>query len=185
MVIDAWSRYFVQLLSRLVCQLTISFHTLLRMTFHVVGSRRNTTKKYTDSPSMVIFQLLPRKFVTQTWFCDCQQYLCLFHIVFECSPSIHDPRKMLVLPNQLLCLSSFPHRINVLFFQPILCLPHTQIRIILFTMYKETLPIWNFFPTVLQQDFSNCLSHNTVVPKDDRTDFSQEERLGLPYWTMI
>ena len=25
----------------------------------------------------------------------------------------------------------------------------------------------------------------TVVPKDDRTDIVQEERLGLPYWTMI
>ena len=24
-----------------------------------------------------------------------------------------------------------------------------------------------------------------VLPKDDRTDFVQEERLGLPYWTMI
>ena len=27
----------------------------------------------------------------------------LFHIVVECSPSIRDPRRMLVLPNQLLC----------------------------------------------------------------------------------
>ena len=35
-VIDAWSRYFVELLSRLVCQLTISFHTLLCMTSHVI-----------------------------------------------------------------------------------------------------------------------------------------------------
>ena len=43
----------------------------------------------------------------QTWFCDCPQYLCLFHIVFEYSPSIHDQGKMLVLPNQLLLLSSF------------------------------------------------------------------------------
>ena len=25
----------------------------------------------------------------------------------------------------------------------------------------------------------------TVLQKDDRTDFAQEERLGLPYWTMI
>ena len=25
----------------------------------------------------------------------------------------------------------------------------------------------------------------TVLPKDDHTDFAQEERLGLPYWTMI
>ena len=24
-----------------------------------------------------------------------------------------------------------------------------------------------------------------VLQKDDRTDFVQEERLGLPYWTMI
>ena len=24
-----------------------------------------------------------------------------------------------------------------------------------------------------------------VLPKDDRTDVAQEERLGLPYWTMI
>ena len=25
----------------------------------------------------------------------------------------------------------------------------------------------------------------TVLQKDDRTDFAQEERLDLPYWTMI
>ena len=41
-VIDAWSRYFVELLSRLVCQLTISFHTLLCMTSHVITPWRNT-----------------------------------------------------------------------------------------------------------------------------------------------
>ena len=35
--------------------------------------------------------------------CSCPQYLCLFHIVFERSPSIHDQGKMLVFPNQLLC----------------------------------------------------------------------------------
>ena len=41
-VIDAWSRYFVELLSRLVCQLTISLHTFLRMTFHIIRPWRNT-----------------------------------------------------------------------------------------------------------------------------------------------
>ena len=35
-VIDAWDGYFVELLSRLVRQLTISFHTLLCMTSHVI-----------------------------------------------------------------------------------------------------------------------------------------------------
>ena len=32
--------------------------------------------------------------------------------------------------------------------------------------------------------FSYCLS-TIGLPKDDRTDSVQEERLGLPYWTMI
>ena len=41
-IIDAWSRYFVELLSLLVCLLTINFHTFLRMTFHVIRSWRNT-----------------------------------------------------------------------------------------------------------------------------------------------
>ena len=42
MVVNAWSWYFVELLSRLVCQLTISFTTFLGMTFHVIGPRRDT-----------------------------------------------------------------------------------------------------------------------------------------------
>ena len=42
-VIDAWSRYFVELLSRLVRQLAISFHTLLCMTLHVIRPWRNTS----------------------------------------------------------------------------------------------------------------------------------------------
>ena len=41
-VIDAWSRYFVELLSRLFCQLTISFHTLLCITNRVTRPWRNT-----------------------------------------------------------------------------------------------------------------------------------------------
>ena len=51
---------------------------------------------------MVIFLLHPRKFAIRTWFCNCPQYLCLFGIVVEYTPSIRDPGKMLVLPNQLL-----------------------------------------------------------------------------------
>ena len=69
----------------------ISWHAL---PFHM------TMKKYADFPSMVIFQLLMRKFWIQTWFCGCQQYLCLFHVVFE--SGVHDQGKMLVRPNRLL-----------------------------------------------------------------------------------
>ena len=62
-----------------------------------------TMKKYEDFEGMVISLLHPRKLAIQTWFCNCPQYLCLFHIVGECSPSTRDPGKMLVLPNRLLC----------------------------------------------------------------------------------
>ena len=51
-------------------------------------------------------------------------------------------------------------------------------------MHKETFPIWNFYPAMFQKDFLK-LPFPIVLPKDDRTDFAQEERLGLPYWTMI
>ena len=63
-----------------------------------------TMKKYEDSQSMEAFLFSSLKFWIQIWFCNCQQYLCLFHIVFEYIPSIHGQGMMLVLPNQLLCL---------------------------------------------------------------------------------
>ena len=50
-----------------------------------------TMKKYEDFEGMVISLLHPRKFAIRTWFCNCPQYLCLFGIVFKCSPSVHDP----------------------------------------------------------------------------------------------
>ena len=62
-----------------------------------------TMKKHEDFEGMVISLLHQLKFAIQTWFCNGQHYPCLFHIVVECTPSIHDPGKMLVLPNRLLC----------------------------------------------------------------------------------
>ena len=73
------------------------------MTFHIIRQRRNTkilgVWKRFCSPC--------GNFAIQTWLCNCQQYLCLFHIVFEYIPGIHDQEKMLVLPNQLLLFSTF------------------------------------------------------------------------------
>ena len=62
-----------------------------------------TMKKYEDFEELVISVISPQKFAIQTWFCNCPQYLCLFGSVVECSPIIHDPGKMLVLPHRLLC----------------------------------------------------------------------------------
>ena len=142
-------------------------------------------KKYEDFEGMVISLLLPRKFAIRTWFCKCPQYLCLFHIVVKCSPSIRDPGKMLVLPNQLLYKVLSTSDQDFVSFQPILCHPHTQIRIILFHDVQRDIPNLEFSPSHVSIGFSQTAFPITVLPKDDRTDSAQEERLDLPYWTMI
>ena len=42
-----------------------------------------------------------------------------------------------------------------------------------------------FSPSHASIGFSQIAFPITVLPKDDRTDSAQEERLGLPCWTMI
>ena len=80
----------------------------------------------------------------------------------------------------------FPHRINdFVSFQPILCHPHTQIRIILFHGVRKRHSQLEPSPNHVSIGFSQIAFPRTVLPEDDRTDSAQEERLGLPYWTMI
>ena len=42
-----------------------------------------------------------------------------------------------------------------------------------------------FSPSHVSIGFSQIAFPIIVLPKDDRTNSFQEERLGLPYWTMI
>ena len=110
---------------------------------------------------MVVFQFLPRKFVIQTWFCNCPQYLRLFGNVFEYIPSIHDQGKMLVLPNQLLYWVISTSEQYFVSFQPILCHPHSHIIITLFDGVRISISNWKPSPNRTSIGFSqNCLSHN-------------------------
>ena len=70
-------------------------------------------------------------------------------------------------------------------FQPILCHPHTQIRKIFFHDEQRDIPNLEFSPINVSKEFSQIAFPTMGLPKDDRTDSFQEERLGLPYWTMI
>ena len=80
----------------------------------------------------------------------------------------------------------FPHRINIVFLSSqFLCHPHTQIRIILFHDERRDIPNLEFSPIHVSIGLSQIAFPIIVLPKDDHTDFAQEERLGLPYWTMI
>ena len=70
-------------------------------------------------------------------------------------------------------------------FQPILCHPHTQIRIILSHDEQRDIPNLEFSHSHVSIGLSQIAFPIIVLLKDDHTDFVQEERLGLPYWTMI
>ena len=83
-------------------------------------------------------------------------------------------------------IMQFPHRINIFVsFQPIWCHQHTQILLTLFHGVRINIPNWKPSPNRISIGFSQSAFPISVLPKDDRTDCAQEERLGLPYWTMI
>ena len=49
------------------------------------------------------FSVAPAEILETNMVLYCQQYLCLFRIVFVYIPGFHDQGMMLALPNQLLC----------------------------------------------------------------------------------
>ena len=141
-------------------------------------------RKHEYFEGLEVFLFLPLKFAIRTWFCNCPQYFCLFRIVVECSPSIHDQEMMLVLANRLLYWVLSTSDQDFVSFQPILCHPHTQIRIIFF--HGVRIPIWKLSPNrIFNRIFSNCLSHNSPAKGCPVQIPFKRERLGLPYWTMI
>ena len=73
----------------------------------------------------------------------------------------------------------FPHRIKILSFQPVLCHPHAQIRIILFHDVQRDILNFEFSPNHVSIGFSQIAFPIIVLPKDDHTDSAQEEQLGL------
>ena len=63
--------------------------------------------------------------------------------------------------------------------------PHTQIRIILSHDERRDIPNLEFSTIHVSIRLSQIAFPMIVLLKDDHTDFVQEERQGLPYWTMI
>ena len=182
MVIKTWSCNFVQLLWCFVRQFAISFHAFLCMTFHIIGPAIDVCIRFPWTRYFLYVQLTSW---IQTYPCNSPQYLCLFDILFECNPNSHGQGMMLVLPNQ---------RLSVVFsildwcsasFQPVLYRPHTPIRTVLVLGQRRNIPNLELYTNRTSIGFSQIAFPIAVLPKNDRTDFAQEERLDLPYWTMI
>ena len=114
---------------------------------------------------MVIFPIPPQKFAIQTWFCNCQQYFGLLHIDVECIPNIHDPGKMLVLPNRLLCW--------VLSTSDQCCVFPANFKSSTYTDKNNPFSRWTkrhsqfgiFSHPCFNRSFSNCFSHNSPAKR--------------------
>ena len=159
-VIDAWSRYFVELLSP-SCSPT---HNIVPHTSLHDQPCHKTMKKYENSQSMVIFFSCSYGYSGfKNGFGNCQHYLCLFRIVVECSPRKHHPRKMFGSPKSTSLLSTFHIGSRFCFFPANFYVIHnTQIRIILSHDEQRDIPNLEFSPIhVFNRIFSNCLSHNS------------------------
>ena len=86
------------------------------------------------SLNKVIFLYLQLTSWIQTYPCNCPQYLCLFWILVECNPEKHGQIMMLVLPNQRFTSVFSTLGQDCVSFQPALSRPHTQTRIVLFSI---------------------------------------------------
>ena len=78
---------------------------------------------------------------------------------------------------------NLPRWINVLFLSS---QPHdTQTRLVLFLGLQISILNSELFPNRVPVERSRLAFPIIDLPEDERTDFAQEERLGLPCWTMI
>ena len=68
---------------------------------------------------------------------------------------------------------------------PVWYRPHTQTRIVLLLCWQKNIPRLKLFPNRVLVELSQLAFPVKVLPKDDRTNSFQEERLDLPYRTMI
>ena len=142
-------------------------------------------KKYEDFEGMVI-SLLPRG---NSRF---EHGSVLVHSIFACLALSLSAAQVYVIQERCwfsqidFFIEYFPHRIKILFLSSqFLCHPHTQIRIILFHDGQRDIPNLEISPSHVSIGFSQIAFPTTVLPKDDRTDFAQEERLDLQCLTMF
>ena len=111
-----------------------------------------------------------------------QQYLRLFCIRVEYNPRKRGQEMMLVVLNRH--VSS--HRIDVLLLYSQLYVVHVHRQEQSFlSIHKQAFPNWVPFTIRDLIECSRIAFPIIVLQVDDHTDFVQEERLGLPYWTKI
>ena len=135
---------------------------------------------------MVIFQLLLRQFWIQTWFCNCQHYLCLFRILFEYIPGTHGQRNDVGSPKSTSLFNTFHIGFTFCFFPAnLMSSTYTDENSPFSHCTNKHSQLESFSQPYFSRIFSNCLSHDSPAKWMTVQISLQEERLDLPYWTMI
>ena len=139
----------------------LTHNNVPRFSWHDLPCRR-TTKKYEKSPSMEAFLFPPLKFSIQTRLCNCLQYLCLFHIVFEYVPSFHDVGS----PKSTCLLNTF-HIGSIFCFFPanLMSSTHTAKNNPFSRCTKKHSQLETFSQPCPNRIFSNCFSHNSPAKR--------------------
>ena len=171
MVIDAWSRYFVELLSRLVCQHTISFHTLLCMTFHIIGPW--STKilgvwKFVSS-SRGISRFKRGSVIVHNIFA----YITLALIAAQ----VYMIKERCWFSQINFIIEYFPHRINIFFPASLMSSAYTDKNNPISRCTNEHSQLETFSQPFCSRNFSNCFSHNTICVVVD-----ESKCLDIPIW---
>ena len=125
-------------------------------------------------------------FWIQTCLCNFLQYLCSFRILVECNPKKTWSRNGVGSHKSTSFTSTF-HIGSMFCFFPASFLSSTNTeKNCLCLGLQINFPNLELFPNRSLIELSSPLTFSrAVLPEDDRTDFAQEERLGLPCWTMI
>ena len=139
------------------------------------------------SLNKVTFLSLQQRSWIQTYSCKCRQHLYLFCILVECNPNKHGQgMKDVGSPKSTTFTSTFQIGSKCCFFPAsIIASTYTDKNSLSSRCTNKHSQFGNLFPTVLSIGFSQIAFPIIVLLKVDRTDFAQEERLDLPYWTTI
>ena len=154
MVIHAWCCDFELLLSRLVCKFAVSFHTFLRVTFHVIGTKKIlflhqvSLKLWSE-----VFLWLQQKFWIRTYLCS--SFVTISLLIWH---SLWVQPKYTWSRNDVGSPKSRPSmrviQVGSMFsVLPASLMSSTLIVIVLLLGWQRNIPNLKLFPTVFQWNF--------------------------------
>ena len=176
MIIQTRTRNFEKLLYLFVCQFTISFNTLFRMTFHIVG----------PCYCSCVFLLPQQKYVIQTSMYLVQQLFHLVCIHVEYIPNFHGQEMIMFVKINVFSSISSTWKPSFCFFPVILMSStHTDRKKNLVSDERTYIPNLVLFPIQVFMKLPPIVFLITIRQMDDHINSVQEVPLDLQCLPMI